>query len=207
VLANSDVCFSMQRRLDPEQEKLLLERALKAPDAFRRIYEHYLPRVYAYVVYRVARKQDAEDLVSETFFKVVDRLDTFEWRGEGSFSAWLFRITKNNITDYYREVDRVEIEVSLDELSEIAPDNLLPHETIRQKEKFIFLRQLIRALPPRRQEIIQLKFFGGLRNNEISQVLGIDERTVASHLCRGLEDLHRRYTREFPQPRKVGAHE
>lgn len=197
----------MQRRLDPEQEKLLLERAFKAPDAFRTIYEHYLPRVYAYVVYRVARKQDAEDLVSETFFKVVDRLDTFEWRGEGSFSAWLFRITKNNIADYYREAGRVDKEVSLDELPELAPDNLLPYETIRQKEKFVFLRQLIRSLPPRRQEIIQLKFFGGLRNNEIAQVLGIDERTVASHLCRGLEDLHRLYVCEFPQTKKEGSHE
>ena len=197
----------MQRRLDPEREKLLLERAFKVPDAFRKIYEHYLPRVYAYVVYRVARKQDAEDLVSETFFKVVDRLGTFEWRGEGSFSAWLFRITKNNIADYYREAGRVDKEVSLDELSELAPDNLLPYETIRQKEKFVFLRQLIRALPPRRQEIIQLKFFGGLRNNEIAQVLGIDERTVASHLCRGLEDLHRLYMCEFPQTKKEGSHE
>lgn len=197
----------MQRRLDPEREKLLLERAFKAPDAFRKIYEHYLPRVYAYVVYRVARKQDAEDLVSETFFKVVDRLGTFEWRGEGTFSAWLFRITKNNIADYYREAGRVDKEVSLDELSELAPDNLLPYETIRQKEKFVFLRQLIRALPPRRQEIIQLKFFGGLRNNEIAQVLGIDERTVASHLCRGLEDLHRLYMCEFPQTKKEGSHE
>ena len=197
----------MQRRLDPEREKLLLERAFKVPDAFRKIYEHYLPRVYAYVVYRVARKQDAEDLVSETFFKVVDRLGTCEWRGEGSFSGWLFRITKNNIADYYREAGRVDKEVSLDELSELAPDNLLPYETIRQKEKFVFLRQLIRALPPRRQEIIQLKFFGGLRNNEIAQVLGIDERTVASHLCRGLEDLHRLYMCEFPQTKKEGSHE
>jgi DNA-binding NarL/FixJ family response regulator len=52
-----------------------------------------------------------------------------------------------------------------------------------------------------------LKFFGGLRNNEIAQVLGIDERTVASHLCRGLEDLHCRYVCEFPQPKKEGSHE
>jgi DNA-directed RNA polymerase specialized sigma24 family protein len=38
-----------------------------------------------------------------------------------------------------------------------------------------------------------LKFYGGLRNSEIAAVLGLDERSVASHLCRALDDLHRSY--------------
>jgi DNA-directed RNA polymerase specialized sigma24 family protein len=41
-----------------------------------------------------------------------------------------------------------------------------------------------------------LRFFGGLHNNEISAILGLDERTVAAHLCRGVQDLQRRYTAE-----------
>ena len=41
--------------------------------------------------------------------------------------------------------------------------------------------------------MITLRFFGGLRNMEIAALLELDERTVASHLCRGLRDLHRRY--------------
>jgi len=199
--------ITMHGRLDPDQEQAMLAKALEDQDAFQEIYEHYFPRVFAYVSYRVARKQDAEDLVSETFFNIVNRLETFEWRGDGSFSAWLFRITSNLIADYYRQSDQAEMQISIDELPEIAPDSLLPDEVTQQKEKFIYLRQLIESLPKRRREVILLKFFGGLRNYEIAEVTGLDERTVASHLCRGLEDLHRRYVLEFFQPRKEGSYE
>ncbi|HET7078316.1 MAG TPA: sigma-70 region 4 domain-containing protein, partial [Chloroflexia bacterium] len=60
---------------------------------------------------------------------------------------------------------------------------------------FADLHRLIATLSPRRREVITLKFFGGLQNREIAAVLGLDERTVASHLCRALEDLYARYTR------------
>jgi DNA-directed RNA polymerase specialized sigma24 family protein len=40
---------------------------------------------------------------------------------------------------------------------------------------------------------VTLKFFGGLGNQEIAAVLGLNERTIASHLCRALEDLKRIY--------------
>jgi len=185
----------------------MLEKAPEDPDAFREIYEHFFPRIYAYVSYRVASSQDAEDLVSDTFFKVLNRLETFQWRGDGSFSAWLFRITNNVVADYYRRMGRTETEVFLDELPEILEDTSYPCEGHMQKEEFIYLRQLIERLSQRRQEVIRLKFFGGLRNNEIAQVLGLDERTVASHLCRALEDLHRLYILEFGKPKKEGSYE
>ena len=76
-----------------------------------------------------------------------------------------------------------------------------------QKEKFKSLQQLISTLSPRRQEIITLKFFGGLRNKEIAQILRLDERTVASHLCRGLEDLHQRYVKQFLHLEKEDAYD
>ena len=49
---------------------------------------------------------------------------------------------------------------------------------------------------PRRREIVLLRFASGLRNQEIARVLNLDERTVASHLCRALEDLQQQYQRE-----------
>jgi RNA polymerase sigma-70 factor, ECF subfamily len=53
-------------------------------------------------------------------------------------------------------------------------------------------------LPPRRRDILLLKFFGGLRNQEIARMLNLDERTVASHLSRALDDLRRLYEPEEP---------
>ena len=53
----------------------------------------------------------------------------------------------------------------------------------------------IAELAPRQQEIILLRFFGQLRNREIAAVLGLDERTVAAYLCRGLQELARKSQR------------
>lgn len=150
--------------------------------------------------YRVGRVQDVEDLVADIFLKTVEKLDRFEWQGEGSFAAWLFRIAHNRVVDFYRRDHRSLELLSLDELPDLESGSQLPDEIALRGEDFAQLRRLIATLSPRRQEIITLKFFGGLRNNEIAQILELDERTVASHLCRGLENLYSRYRREAAQP-------
>ena len=121
---------------------------------------------------------------------------------KGSFAAWLFRIAHSRVSDFYRRGRGSEESVPLEELPELESSTLLPADAVLQKEKFAYLRRLIGTLSPRRQEIITLKFFGGLRNKEIAALLELDERTVASHLCRGVKDLHRQYVDEFVQTKE-----
>jgi RNA polymerase sigma-70 factor (ECF subfamily) len=174
-------------------ERKLVEQARTNPDAFRELYRLYFPRVYAYIAYRVGRVWDAEDLTANIFVKVLEGLERFEWRGEGSFAAWLFRIAHSQVSQFYR--DQRE-HLSLDDLPDIQSSSLAPDQAIARKEQFARLRARIATLSPRRQEIVTLRFFGELRNQEIAAVLGLDERTVASHLSRALEDLQRKYNDE-----------
>lgn len=167
----------------------LLDKARLDPQAFIPIYHHFYPRVYAYVAYRVGRADDAEDIVSEVFMRVIAKLHRFEHRGQGSFSAWLFRIASNEVNRFYNRNRHGSDNVPLDVIPEIESDNLPVELMVQKKEQFIYLRQLIEQLSPRRQEIVQLKFFGELRNIEIADTLGLDERTVAAHLSRALNDL------------------
>ena len=183
----------MPSDLTAEREAQLLETARKDIEAFQEVYDHYFPRVNAYVSYRVGRVQDTEDLVSNIFLKVIERLDEFHWQGDGSFCAWLFRIAHDRVVDYYRRSQGEHQVVPLEELPELAFSTLLPVDQVLQKEKLAYLQQLISSLTPRQQEIVTLRFFGGLRNSEIAHVLELDEHTVASHLCRGLGKLHRLY--------------
>jgi RNA polymerase sigma-70 factor (ECF subfamily) len=181
--------------LSPDEERDLILRLPDQPDGFRRLYRHYSPRVFNYVVYRVGSKQDAEDLTADIFLKVIEAIMRFEYRGVGSFATWVFRIAHNAVQDFYRAHLRYE-PVDLDDLPEIQSHELLPEEMFARKEQFAHLRQALITLSPRRQEVITLRFFAGLRNHEIAEVLNLDEHAVASHLCRGLEDLAHKFQAE-----------
>ncbi len=183
--------------MDAEHERRLIEQAQLGTDpaAIQALYRQYFPRVFAYVAYRVGRETDAEDIVSEIFLRAIEHLDTFEYRGEGSLAAWLFKIAYTQVANFHR-THEPQLPVSLEDLPEIQSNTLAPDSALIQKELFARLHHLITTLAPRRQEVITLKFFGGLRNQEIAELLGLDERTIASHLSRGLEDLQRKFEEE-----------
>lgn len=183
---------------DDEQNLIYRARDHLDPDAFRVLYRHYFPRVYGYIAYRVGTVHDAEDLTADTFLRVLEALPQFGYRGAGSFAAWVFRIAHQQVAGFYRVQRRTVHVLSLDELPEAAtpaaPDTA-PDAYLIEQERFHRLRAMLATLSPRRQEIITLRFYGGLRNQEIAAVLGLDERTIASHLSRALDDLHTRYAR------------
>ena len=177
---------------DPEQ--VTLEAARSDPRAFERLYDAYFQRVYAYVRSRVSSRQDAEDIVSGVFLRAVEavRGGRFEWRHAGSFSGWLFRIARNSIADHYRHAPRTP-SLPLHGVPALDTVSPPPGDDLLHREQTAELHRLVGSLSPRRQEVITLKFYGGLRNSEIASVLGLDERSVASHLCRALDDLRRSY--------------
>jgi RNA polymerase sigma-70 factor (ECF subfamily) len=175
------------------------DRDPRNPRAFERLYREYAPRLYAYVAYRVGGKHQSEDLVADIFTKAVRNIKrgSFVWHSEDSFAAWLFRIAYTVLTDHFRSRRGRSETVPIDDLSDLVDREILPEDAFLQKENLAYMRDLIATLSPRRQEVLTLKYFGELQNREIAKVLGLDERTVASHLCRGLEDLHRKYLEEM----------
>lgn len=192
--------------MNPDDERRWVARAIDDPAAFTRLYSHYFPRLYAYARYRVASEQEAEEVVAETFLKVVEALDRFQWRHAQSFAAWLFRIAHHLLIDRARQARRVQ-SAPLADLPHLVSRELLPDEAAVRAEEFAHLHRLLGTLSPRRQEIITLRFFAGLRNHEIAHVLAIDERTVAAHLCRGLDELHQKYREAVFDTRQGEPHE
>jgi RNA polymerase sigma-70 factor (ECF subfamily) len=176
-----------------ECEQWQVEQAQHDPEAFRVLYNLYLPRVYTYVGYRVGVQEETEDLVSEIFLHVVEEIARFQWRHSYSFSAWLFRIAHNAIANFHRDAARAGIPLPLDALPLLAANSLLPEDALLRKELFAHLHTIVNELPSRRREVITLRYFAGLRNQEIAEVLNIDERTVASTMGRALTELQARF--------------
>ena len=86
-----------------QEEHDLIRRAQEYdPAAFGAIYERYYNGVYKYIYYRVGDQGLAEDLTMEVFVKALEAIEGFTFRGV-PFSAWLYRIASNLVTDRWRQ--------------------------------------------------------------------------------------------------------
>jgi len=84
-------------------EKALVTRAKAEPGAFAAIYDHYFPRIYNYVRYRVENQESAEDLTAQVFERALSRLNQYSPK-RGSLANWLFGITRHAIRGSWRRI-------------------------------------------------------------------------------------------------------
>lgn len=166
--------------MDLTQERDLVEKAKESLKAFDKLYEHYLPKIYGYVLNRAANREIAEDVTSKTFIKAMTKIQTFKYQGY-SFGAWLYRIAHNNLMDYYRKNPL---------LGNIDSQEVESHEKTDQKaedlERQRVILQALSRLPKQYQQVLSLKFFEELTNEEIAEVLGCRKETLAVKLHRSL---------------------
>lgn len=169
------------------EKSLVLAAQAGDRDAFGRLYTAILPGLYGYIRSRMPSTVEAEDLVSDVILMMVKKLGDFRWLNPGSFRAWVFQIARRKLVDKYRRSTVPNTEIDGNEtLPDPAPTpemQVLCHET---REGVL---GLVEKLSPRKQEVILLRYFGGLQNNEIAAVLELDERTISSYLSRAMDEL------------------
>ena len=169
------------------QEAALIEAAQQDPAAFGELYERYVDRIYAYISHRVGNAQDAEDLTARTFYRALDRLETYEDRGL-PFSAWLFRIAHNLVANWHRDHSRRRF-LSLDRLWSYGGDDRSPESMVEQEERHNALWSAINRLPDDRRDLLLYKFSSRLSNVEIGELMDKSESAIKSLYFRTLSTL------------------
>lgn len=168
----------------------LIERARTDPEAFGILYERYVDRIYSYVYYRTGNHADAEDLTAKTFYRAMQHIRHYEERGL-PFSAWLYRIAHNLVANWHRDRGKRQM-ISLDELHSLTVGEG-PERAAEKRERTEMLLQVIRNLPPERQELLILKFVEHLSNAEIGKIMGRSEGAIKSLYHRTLLSLRELY--------------
>src|ERR671919_3145519 len=77
------------------------------PGPFERVYDQHVVGIYRFVYARVGNHPDAEDLTAQVFVRAVEQLDTT--RDPGQIAAWLYRVARNAIADYWRAFYRLPV--------------------------------------------------------------------------------------------------
>ena len=168
-------------------ERLLIEAAQKDPSRFAELYENNFARVYAYVVRRVGNRTETEDLTSEVFHQALANLKRFEWRGI-PFSAWLFRIAANLISDRWQRSGREQI---ADDPRQIESAQASPAE-IEEVERKATLFRLVESLPAEQRRVVVLRFVEQKSIKEVARETRKSEGAVKQLQFRALSSLRER---------------
>ncbi len=174
------------------KEKFLLFRirAKKDPEAFGRIYDEYVRKIYRFIYFKVASAELAEDLTSEAFLKAWQYLK--EKREVPHLQALLYSVARSVVIDHYRSEALSRNDVSLEEAmtNELAVAG--SEKLLRDVETGIDMTKVIeklRGLKDEYREVIVMKYLDGLTTNEISSALGKSSANVRVLLHRATRAL------------------
>jgi RNA polymerase sigma-70 factor (ECF subfamily) len=177
----------IETALTLHQEQSLVRQSRVDARAFGALYDHYFPRVYNYVYFRVQDQATSDDLVSTIFMRALDRLDTYR-EERGTFGVWLFRIAHNVVVDHYRSAARQAL-LPLEQVESLVSGDPPVEQSLAQQQQTKALLAQVARLSEREQEIIGLKFGGGLTNRKIAALVGLKENNIAVILYRAMRKL------------------
>lgn len=172
-----------------EDELTIVERA-KGGDssAFGLLYDHYLPPIYRFVLFRVSRREEAEDITHQTFLKAWERIDQYEPKGY-SFGSWLYQIARNAVIDAHRKMGPHAATIPVEEAVALLKEEESQSRHLEVKIEWEVLLGVIGELKEVEQEVLFLRFVEDLSHRETAEAIGKSEGAVKLIQHRALKNL------------------
>jgi RNA polymerase sigma-70 factor (ECF subfamily) len=154
--------------------------------AFGSLYDHYQPMIYRFVLVKVGRREDAEDITHQVFLSAWQNIAGYRHRGH-PFSSWLYQIARNQVVDHYRAR---KSEISIDSMDPehfvAAADARVDLTTKLEMEK---VRGAIVQLKPDHQDVIILRFIEDLPIKETAAAMNKTEGAIKLIQYRAIKEL------------------
>ena len=125
----------------------------------------------------VPDRDDLNDVIQDSFVKILSSVNRFEYRGEGSLKGWILRIVSNEAINFIKQKTKFSfVDEFPDEIEEQNPDvDKVPPQV---------LNQMISELPDGYRMVLNLYVFEQKSHKEIAEMLDIKESTSASQYLR-----------------------
>jgi RNA polymerase sigma-70 factor (ECF subfamily) len=162
--------------VDVAETELILAAQAGNTDAYGELYTRYAAGVFRFIFAHLDNRLDAEDLTEEVFLRAWRRLPQFRQQGF-PFSAFLFRIARNALIDFYRVSTGKRSTVSLSEAQMESDPRSQPAEVVSTQFEHRELRQALGGLKEEYRTVLALRFFSGLSPTETARAMN---RTVGA---------------------------
>ena len=181
----------------PEEVRLIKACQDGDPSSFNMLVWRWEKPLYNFIYKYVGNATLAEDLVQDTFIRVLKSIKRYTH--QGSFSTWLYRIAVNlckdhlkrkrlpmvSLHDYYTTGSGEKIYVQ----DRVADEKARTDDSLKAEEREELVRRLLAGLPEEQRIVILLKEYQELTFREISEVLDVPEGTVKSRLYHALRAM------------------
>lgn len=187
---------SVITELDSDLPRLIADAQSGDPAAFGDLYDRYAAMILRYLYARTHEVENAQDLTQEVFVRVIKGIGKFEYRGEKSFLGWLYTIAGNVLIGQARRKRSISTPLD-DNLDLVDPRG---QDTVLTAFDRVFLQHAISQLTEDQQQVLTLKFFADLTNQEIAATIGRTEGAVKALQYRAIQSLQQILERESVDP-------
>jgi RNA polymerase sigma-70 factor (ECF subfamily) len=176
-----------ERLADEELMPLIGE---KDPEAFEVFYDRHGGVAYSLAYRIVGEKAAAEDVTQEAFISIWRSGARFD-RARGSVRSWMLSIVRNRAIDALRSRAGKAPKLTFDDdaVLEQRPSEELTEDEAMRRETAGEIRGALGELPGEQSKVIELAYFGGFSQSEISRMLGVPLGTVKGRMRLGLEKI------------------
>lgn len=156
---------------------------------FGEIYDKYIDRIYRFIFLKVSSQEKAQDLCSETFLRGWKVFKNGERKIENP-QAFLYKIARNLVIDYYREKGRTQT-ISTDDIPIIDPNVDIEKKSLIDSD-LDRVKVLLTDLKDDYQEVIIWHYMEDLSIKEIAEILNKSEGAVRVTLHRALNAIRKK---------------
>jgi RNA polymerase sigma-70 factor (ECF subfamily) len=164
----------------------------KNREGLRMLYNMKYKKIYKIAYGYTGIKEDAEDILQETFIRVFNKIDRFEYDGENSLDKWVVRICINLSLDYLRKKKREKIFL-FKKFTGKDKENISPDKKMESDNSIKNIEKALLKLSAKQRIVFSLKYIDELSVKDIAEILNCSPNTVKKHIYRGLIKIRRYY--------------
>ena len=186
-----------------EEAAVVAQARLGNANAFNELLRRYERKIFRLALHITQNREDAEDVLQESFLKAYEHLDQFQ--GQSKFYTWIVRIAVNQALMKLRK-RKSDRSVSLDETVDTGEDNIVreiaawdenPEQKYSREELNQILTSAVDGLAPIYRAVFVLRDIDGLSTEEAAEALDLSVPAVKSRLLRARLQLREKLTRYF----------